>query len=377
MSEAMRPVGVEAQPELLRVHWADGTVGEYASVWLRDNVAEDRDAHSGQRLVDVADLPARPRLASAVIAEGAVRVTWAEESRATSYAADWLHAQAAGLRRPEQEVRHWLDGAGRNPAVDCAWLDYALLGSSDSERLRWLTRLVQEGIAFLSGVPAVDEGILDAMRLVGRVADTNYGLVFDVRAVARPENLAYSDLGLGLHTDNPYREPVPGFQALHTLVAAPDGGDSLFVDGYALAEHLRQSAPDVFETLTRTPVPFGYRSADAELYAQRPLIALDCTGQVAAVHYNNRSIGPLTLPPAACREFYAAYRHWALLLRETRFQLRMHLERGELVVFDNRRVLHGRTGFRSARHPRHLRGCYLTRDSVHGEAALLRRRLMP
>jgi gamma-butyrobetaine dioxygenase len=48
------------------------------------------------------------------------------------------------------------------------------------------------------------------------------------------------------------------------------------------------------------------------------------------------------------------------------------LEDGQLVVFDNRRILHGRTGFASAKHPRHLQGCYLTRDSVCSQTALLR-----
>jgi gamma-butyrobetaine dioxygenase len=62
-------------------------------------------------------------------------------------------------------------------------------------------------------------------------------------------------------------------------------------------------------------------------------------------------------------------------LREPRFQLRTRLADGDLVVFDNQRILHGRTGFASARHPRHLRGCYLTRDSVYSETALLRRRI--
>ena len=45
------------------------------------------------------------------------------------------------------------------------------------------------------------------------------------------------------------------------------------------------------------------------------------------------------------------------------------------MVFDNQRTLHGRTAFSSARHPRHLQGCYLTRDSVLSEVAILRRRL--
>jgi gamma-butyrobetaine dioxygenase len=213
------------------------------------------------------------------------------------------------------------------------------------------------------------------MPLVGRVLETNYGLTFDVRSVAQPENLAYSDLGLGLHTDNPYREPVPGFQALHALVTSNEGGESLFADGFALAAQLRSEAPEDFATLAGTAVPFLYRSQDAELYAERPLIQLSTAGAVTAVHYNNRSIAPLSIAPHAAPRFYAAYRRFAALLREPRYQLRTRLEAGTLVVFDNQRTLHGRTAFSSARFARHLRGCYLSRDSVYSETALLRRRL--
>jgi gamma-butyrobetaine dioxygenase len=209
------------------------------------------------------------------------------------------------------------------------------------------------------------------MPMVGQVAETNYGLLFDVRAVPQPENLAYSDLGLGLHTDNPYREPVPGFQALHVLIAAPDGGESLFADGFALAEQLRQEDPAAFEVLAATPVPFAYRSRNAALRAERPLIQLSGRGEVMAVHYNNRSIQPLPFAAEAAERYYQAYRRFALLLREPRFMLRFMLRAGDLVVFDNQRILHGRTGFASARHPRHLQGCYLTRDSVFSRAALL------
>jgi gamma-butyrobetaine dioxygenase len=73
--------------------------------------------------------------------------------------------------------------------------------------------------------------------------------------------------------------------------------------------------------------------------------------------------------------FYASYRLFASLLRDARFQLKLHLSDGDLVAFDNRRILHGRTAFSSARFLRHLRGCYLTRDSVYSETALLRRKL--
>ena len=369
--------GVSCAPERLTVEWTDGARSEFASLWLRDNRPEDRDLHSGQRLIDIMDLPENPLLRSATIEDGAVRVEWQGQPPAAKFSPEWLASHAFGRRQPppELQVRTWLEGGELDARRDFAWASVAALTGDPALRLQWLTALLQQGMAFMSEVPAEQAAILDVMPLVGRVLDTNYGLTFDVRSVAQPDNLAYSDLGLGLHTDNPYRDPVPGFQALHALIPSMDGGASLFADGFALAEHLRATAPEHFRTLTLTPVPFLYRSKDAELYAERPLIQLSVSGQVTAVHYNSRSIAPLALAAAESDSFYAAYRHFAALMRDARFQLTTRMGKGTLVVFDNQRILHGRTAFSSARHPRHLRGCYLTRDSVYSEAALLRRGL--
>jgi gamma-butyrobetaine dioxygenase len=368
---------VSATPETLVVEWQEGGVSEFASLWLRDNVREDRDPKSGQRLIDITDLPAAPRIRSARAGDGRVEIEWEGEARTAAFELGWLAAQAAGgdgIERPERRPRPWLEGARLDARRDFAWLRLAAARSEPRLRLDWLTRLAQDGLAFLEAVPHEPSAVLGAAALIGRVAETNYGLSFHVRSVPQPENLAYSDLGLGLHTDNPYREPVPGFQLLHALVASPDGGDSLFADGFALAAHLREIDPGAFRILTGTAVPFHYRSSDAELYAERPLIQLSCEGEVMAVHYNNRSI---RIAARTAPAFYAAYRRFAALLREPRLQLRMRLGDGELVAFDNQRVLHGRTAFTSAQHPRHLEGCYLTRDSVLSETGLLRRGLAP
>jgi alpha-ketoglutarate-dependent taurine dioxygenase len=363
-------------PDLLGIEWADGTKSEFASLWLRDNLREDRDPHSGQRLIDIADLPEDPKIRSAVAHDGTVDLEWEVESRSASFDLQWLFAHAPNRsRRPEFTPKRWPGGAGLDAARNFAWATFSEAQTQRPLRGRWLTQLLQDGIAFLSGVPSNEDGILDAAALVGRVSETNYGLVYDVRSVPQPENLAYSDLGLGLHTDNPYREPVPGFQVLHALIASPDGGESLFGDGFAIAEHLRATAPDAFAVLTQTPVPFVYRSKDAELYAERPLIQLSCSGEVSAVHYNNRSIAPLRLTARDAPRFYSAYRRFAVLLRDSNFHLQLRLRDGDLVVFDNQRILHGRTAFSSAKHPRHLRGCYLTRDSVYSQAALLGREI--
>ena len=53
--------------------------------------------------------------------------------------------------------------------------------------------------------------------LFGYVRETNYGKWFEVRSEINAINLAYTNLGLQAHTDNPYRDPVPTIQILYCL----------------------------------------------------------------------------------------------------------------------------------------------------------------
>src|SRR2546421_4883888 len=116
-----------AAPECLTIEWQDGRTSEFASLWLRDNMCEDRDPHSGQRLVDITDLPEKPRIRSAAAAQGVVRIDWEEESRSACFELDWLaaHAFGGGERRPELAQRVWLGGAGLLATPDFAWLSLA------------------------------------------------------------------------------------------------------------------------------------------------------------------------------------------------------------------------------------------------------------
>jgi alpha-ketoglutarate-dependent taurine dioxygenase len=366
------PVRLETRPERLRIDWPDEVYGEYTALWLADNRPEDRHAN-GQRLIDVTDLPEALTIRHAQLDGDRVRVVFDGDWPPFERPLAWLRALLGPLsaQRPELDRHPWLYGARTDPHRDFAWADHAPFMAAAAQRGPWLRRLARDGIAFLRGVPCQEGAVLETGAAMGVVLHTNYGWLFDVRAVAAPENLAYTDVGLGLHTDNPYRDPVPGFQALHVLTAAPDGGDSLFADGLALAEHLRRTDPASFECLTCTPVTFHYRSEDADLCSQKPIIELAVDGTVQAIHYNNRSVAPLRLGAEACARFYAAYRAFARLLRDPQYAMRLRLAAGDMVVFDNRRTLHGRTAFASRRHPRHLQGCYVTRDSVLSEAARL------
>src|SRR5512142_866569 len=113
MPETSETRRVSTRPDMLTIEWVGGGVSEFASLWLLDNRAEDRDPHSGQRLIDIADLPEAPRIRSAVARDGAVHIEWEGEPRAASVELGWLAARARERieRAPEAQRRLWLEGS--------------------------------------------------------------------------------------------------------------------------------------------------------------------------------------------------------------------------------------------------------------------------
>ena len=235
----------------------------------------------------------------------------------------------------------------------------------------FVDQLARWGIALLRDCGVEPGTVLEVGNVIGFVRETNYGTLFEVIAEPDPINLAFTPLGLAAHTDNPYRDPCPTVQLLHCLAAASDGGESRFVDGSAAAERLRQEDPAAFRTLTTTDVTFRFHGAEVDLRARRRLIELDADGAVRAVSVNNRSMEPLSADRADAAVFYRAYRGFVELLASGDHAIEITLQPGELVAFDNRRVLHGR----SAYHPtqrRRLQGCYIDIDAIHSSARLAR-----
>src|SRR6202022_4230567 len=95
---------------LLTIEWKSGAVAEFASIWLRDNLRDDRDRRSGQRLIDVADLPPQPRIRSAKIMAGTVQIEWETDTTRAAFDLDWLAAHSAShaSEHPERVTTPWL-----------------------------------------------------------------------------------------------------------------------------------------------------------------------------------------------------------------------------------------------------------------------------
>jgi len=351
----------------LEVAWPDGHRSTFHAVWLRDNCPCPDCRHpSGQRLLDTRAIRDDLALDSAQATDGALSVAFAD-GHAADFDADWLrdHCYCAGETRMTQR-RRW------DAAVVLPSLPYDEVAAGGDGLRRWLAFVDELGFAVLTGGPTEPETVTRVAELFGFVLETNYGRLFDVRSVVNPSNLAYTGLGLGGHTDNPYRDPAPTLQLLHCLSSSAGGGENTLVDGFRVAEELRARDPAGFELLTRHPIRFRYADDTTQLETEAPVIALDARGDVSAIRFNTRSTAPFRVPADELEAYYNAYQAFGRLLEEDAFRIRFKLEPGDLFVVDNLRVLHGRTAYSEAGE-RHLQGCYADRDGLRSTLAVLSR----
>lgn len=363
-------VAIESAGAVVALHWADGAIDRLPAVWLRDNAQDPLTRHraNGQRLLTIHDIPPSLRIAEATLGDaGWLDLTFVPGGHRTRFTIDWLKAT---LRAPPPPQAVLWDGA--HQPYRAAW---PRIATDELALCDWLAAIASHGVALLSDVPCLSHALLQVIERFGYVRETNYGRVFDVRSEVDPSNLAYTGLGLQVHTDNPYRDPVPGLQLLHCLASSAEGGDSIVVDGFAAAERLKARDGEAFGLLARTAVPFRYTGPDVDLVARAPIIGLDVDGAPTEIRFNNRSLGTPVMPADQVEAWYAAYRAFAELLDSPELQVVFKLSPGELLLVDNRRVLHGRTGFTGAAGTRHLQGAYADRDGLLSRLAVLRRRL--
>ncbi len=92
------------------------------------------------------------------------------------------------------------------------------------------------------------------------------------------------------------------------------------------------------------------------------------------IRYNAHIAAVFDMPAEVLPAYYRAWRAIMARTRQARYIVSLKLAAGEMVVFDNRRVLHGREAFDPTTGFRHLRGCYVDRGEFDSTLRILARR---
>ena len=353
------PAGLELHDGFVRVV-DDGHHADFHLRWLRHNCDRDRHPTTGERTVESAELPDVLAVDDAAIDDGALVIRWAHDRRVSRFALAWLRAHAyardrPAVSRPPSDVATLeLDGAGGPAAAPATLLD------------RVLARLATSGAALIRREAAAPEDETEAW-IAGfeahglRVIGTHFGRIEDLRTDnttnANTDQLGYTDTGIDLHTDQPFLATVPRYQVLQGIRAADEGGDTLLADARAAFAYLASLDRDAAHRLATTPVRFHRRQRSFEREVVAPIVSL-AGPEGFQIRSSYFTTAPFQVPFDDMDAWYRAHDRFVRVLREPRNQYRFRIHPGDVLVYDNHRMVHGRTGFRG---PRWVRGVYLDR----------------
>ncbi|KAI3376911.1 hypothetical protein L3Q82_000160 [Scortum barcoo] len=356
---SVRHVRTLDEERLMEVEWEDGGHSLYPFTWLRDNcqcplcmlesaqarklLMSELDVHTGVDVVEVTN-------------DNKVSIVWPDQHTSV-FDAEWLKKRCfspAARQAMQEELflneRYYWDSTLRIPTAD-----YQAVLRDDKAALAWLLALRRVGIVYLKGAPAEQGQVAKLAERIGYLRLTFYGHTWQVQDKYMANNV----------------------QFLHCINQAVEGGESMVVDGFHMAALLQREDPEAFRTLTSLLVDFtdtGTDYCDFMLQSKKCIIDTDTEGRVLRINYNNATRDSvLDVPLHQVQPFYRALRAYVDIMNRPENVVTYRMEPGDIVTFDNWRLLHGRSSYISRPDMlRHLEGAYLDWDEVMSRLRILR-----
>ena len=355
------------------VTWSDGHELECHPLWLRENSPGPGgiDPRSKENDLDVAKLNLDTQIKTISVEDGGLVVEFSPEGRKASFHPGWLRHVADGDHHPFALLPDLFVWKSRDLPEPPTHLGPLVLENDDAFA-SWLDDLLKYGLARLVSLP-VEDGVIELIgRRIGVLRDSNFGATWHVSVDLDPNSTANTAIELPAHSDLPSRETPPGFQLLHCQENTVSGGQSTMTDGLAVTRYLEEHEPEVMESLINDEWVFFNRDDQHDHRWTGPMIDKG-DGRVP---WTFRAFHPVrgfpAMPSERINDAYFAMQRFGQVANSSDFQIRYDLNPGDLVAFDNRRVLHGRKSFESSNGSRRLRGTYIDSDEVYSRMRVLR-----
>ena len=344
------------------------------SLWLRDvcNCPRCVDPDSGQKNFSTTEIADELTLSYQVGENGDMTVVWQNDGptgggdHTSVYTAEYLQLfLSPGLRLSPLRNTLWDRSTYQQKFLDSGACRVSYKDWLHDEAAFWagFEKLCETGLVFVTDVPEGSEHEVEKIaNRIGILQHTFYGFTWDVRSKPQAENVAYTNVFLGLHQDLMYHDPIPRLQLLHCIENSCEGGESLFSDGFRAAYEMKVAHPDKYGTLTRTKPRFYYNKGGHHYEKTRNTIETARKEVVAtrwAPPFQGR-YGVARENPEAMAEWKRAATVFEKNISAEKNMLEVKLRPGECVIFDNWRILHGRREFKTATGSRWLKGTYVS-----------------
>ena len=348
-------------PRTLQITWKDGVQSTFPNAWLRSNVRDDRffDKSNTYRYGHISFVKQNVPISSARPQDDeTIKVMW--EDHTSDFDASWLRAQdvaSAPMSKDKVEWERW-DSSLIIP-------EYTY-HTRENELTSWTKDLKKYGLITVNDVPRNEKGFLDVMHMIGPLR-RRYHPTDILRLEAwnskykEVDPTAYGTDHFNAHIDHTYLESpakILGFLCVDYNAPLKDTV-SYFSNSIRVAEDLRKTDPEAFQILSTTPFrrarrrigveedcdPKDERIYDWDTYYDSPVIVMSNSEikivRSSPVQNSGHVLG--SYDDDYIRKFYSAYDKFVEMLEDPKYHAKKLLKPGSMFLFDNHRLVHGRS----------------------------------
>ena len=368
----------------LNIEWADGHQSQFHPIWLRHQCECSicGTPLNAVRALRIHHIPSDISILSLEFDQLLVKLTWLGDNHHSEYTSKWLrdhcYSDKERNRRKHRPVL-WDASIEKKPPT----FDFIEAESSPQIRLEMLETVCDYGFCKIVNQPAQMDESYRLIKLVGTQRHTHFGN-YQLSKKTSINNVGDVRHELPPHCDETYRTSTIGITVFQVMRPSSEGGASTLVDGFEAVRRFRNEFPNEFSLLTQIPVfaqrydPDHAQDELPRLYQCRlPVIKLDADGDVAGIRINERQISPPDLPANQVEPFYRAIRELIKIVYDTELLITFPLQKGEGLLFDNQRVLHGRTAFKAEEPGRLVLTCSVDLEDFYSNLRMLTQQLKP
>ncbi|XP_048506849.1 gamma-butyrobetaine dioxygenase-like isoform X2 [Athalia rosae] len=363
---------------------------KFPSIWLRDNCqcVSCFQKESQSRTIDWAHFDFGVKPSNVKFEEAKLLIEWPDNHKSI-FTLEWLIERSfteekRKLFRAQVYRFERVTWGAEDFEKCCKKFNYQTILNDESVLLTWLGSLTKYGVAIVTDVPPLANSTKSLIERVAFVRKTHYGEEYMVTSKNDTTNVAYQSTVLPLHTDLPYYCYAPGVNFLHCLVQTQgQGGESHLADAFHVANYLKKNHPEAYRVLTKTLIDWndiGHENGDHfHSIHQAPILCEDERGDLVRINYSQpQRDSHFNAPLEQIVPWYEAVGLFTRFLHSPEYFVKFKLEEGEILTFDNHRLVHGRSSYvDTVGRERLLIGCYLDWDEIYSRIRVLKKRQLP
>jgi len=349
---------IKILPDKINILFSNNKEDNFLNIWLRDHARDEDswDHRSNQRKIFTAKLDPKLHIKKAILKDNgkSVDILWSDLKKPINYSSNFFLENSNKSQKINNNIKIW----DKKDIGEEIYTDFQNTITNDGFK-EFLEKLYKFGFVVIQNCKTEMSSVEKIANKIGYVRESIFGGLWSFESNNDMADSAYTQDELRPHTDSTYSNDAPGLQLLLCCHYEATGGESIMVDGFKIAEKIYKENRDLYTLLSEIEVTGQYIGDGVFLEAKRPIFKLNSNKELVQVSFNNYDRAAFRMDDEKTLKFYDAIREFDLIANNREYQWRHILKPGELLIFNNWRILHGRGSFKG---DRKMSGCYINKE---------------